>query len=148
MKQRIFVDEYIENKGNGTKAALKAYDTDKDYVAKNIASENLTKPNVWQAIQDAAEEAFGSIRTLSKTAKNENVRLGASKDILDRAGFKPVEERKNLNVDLKLEIDNGNYLKIAEILNSQLQTDDNSGTSEDGDGIDADVVVEEIQDKE
>ena|SRR3990167_4907729 len=46
LKQKRFVAQYAANNGNGTQAVLRVYDTDKDYVAKNIASENLTKPNV------------------------------------------------------------------------------------------------------
>ena len=53
IKQKIFVNKYIETKGNGTRAALEAYNTDSQDVAKNIASENLTKPNVREAIQKA-----------------------------------------------------------------------------------------------
>lgn len=51
LKQREFVANYIKLK-NGTRAALIAYDTDVD-TARSIASENLTKPNIRQAIETA-----------------------------------------------------------------------------------------------
>lgn len=39
--------------GNGTKAAMKNYNVDSERVAAAIASENLTKPMIVNAIQDA-----------------------------------------------------------------------------------------------
>jgi hypothetical protein len=51
VKQRRFVAEYARA-GNGTQAALIAYDTDDPHTAHSIASENLRKP----AIQDAVAE--------------------------------------------------------------------------------------------
>lgn len=55
LKQRTFIKKYLENHGNGTKAALEAYDVSDPDVAKVIASENLTKPNVKRAIELALE---------------------------------------------------------------------------------------------
>lgn len=49
-KQKVFVDAVVET-GNGTAAAMQAYDTNKPNVAAVIASENLRKPNVMEAIQ-------------------------------------------------------------------------------------------------
>lgn len=51
-KQKGFVKEYIKT-GNGRKAVLKNYDTTDDNVAGAIASENLTKPNIQNAIKEA-----------------------------------------------------------------------------------------------
>lgn len=51
-KQREFVKEYVDT-GNGTKAALEVYDTDSINTASSIASENLRKPNIINAIQEA-----------------------------------------------------------------------------------------------
>ncbi len=49
-KQRIFVAEYVKNE-HGTNAALKAYDTKDPRVANSIATENLSKPAITQAIE-------------------------------------------------------------------------------------------------
>lgn len=54
-KQQGFVKDYVET-GNGTQAALRNYDTDNPDVAKVIASENLTKPNIQEAIKSIAEK--------------------------------------------------------------------------------------------
>jgi hypothetical protein len=49
-KQKVFVKEYIDNRGNGTKAALVAYGSEErsitERTAAAVASENLTKPNI------------------------------------------------------------------------------------------------------
>lgn len=50
-KQKIFVKEYVETKGNGTKAALIAYDTDDYNTAATISKENLKKPQIISALQ-------------------------------------------------------------------------------------------------
>ena len=49
-KQAKFVKGIADGKTN-TEAALEAYDTDSYDVAKVIASENLTKPNIQQAVE-------------------------------------------------------------------------------------------------
>lgn len=51
-KQSKFVKEYIET-GNGTQSALDSYDTDDYMTAAAIASENLNKPQIQFAIQQA-----------------------------------------------------------------------------------------------
>lgn len=52
-KQKKFVTSFVET-GNGTQAALEAYDTEDPVTAGSIAYENLKKPQ----IQDALEEAL------------------------------------------------------------------------------------------
>ena len=98
-KQKDFADALIET-GNGTQSALKAYDTDSVNVAKNIASENLTKPNVIAYLESMAPRASQRIVELSNQEENLTVSLGASKDILDRSGFKPVERTESVNVNV------------------------------------------------
>lgn len=51
-KQKDFVESYLDT-GNGTQAALAAYDTENARVAAAIASENLTKPNIINALEEA-----------------------------------------------------------------------------------------------
>lgn len=95
-KQKEFAREYIET-GEKARSALKAYDTDSITVAAVIASENLNKPNVRAYIDSKAEKAAEFVYQLAESAENETVRLNASKDILDRAGFKaaePIQESK------------------------------------------------------
>lgn len=53
LKQRRFINGYIENKGNGTFAALDSYDVKNHNTAHAIASENLRKPTIREAIEEA-----------------------------------------------------------------------------------------------
>lgn len=102
LKQRKFVREYLKT-GNGTRAALKAYDTDDPNVANQIAMGNLLKPTVQQLLECQAEKSANDICNirdeLAESKKDYAVRLNADKDILDRAGYKPPERNLNINVD-------------------------------------------------
>lgn len=53
-KEQGFIKDYLES-GNGTKAALNNYDTESENVAANIASENLRKPKIIDAIKTIAD---------------------------------------------------------------------------------------------
>ncbi len=97
-KEKGFADDYIET-GNGTKSVLKHYDTESENVAGAIASQNLRKLKIQQYIEEHAEKAESMIYNLSQNAEAETVRLNASKDILDRAGFKPAtDSEKPINI--------------------------------------------------
>lgn len=108
-KQKGFANDYIDT-GNGTQSALKNYDTNSVDVAKSIASENLTKPNVREYIESKATKAAEIVYTLAVSSDNESIKLNASKDILDRAGYKPVEKTQALNVNIKGDIKDFNEL--------------------------------------
>ena len=90
-KEKDFADEYLET-GNGTQSVLQAYDTERTDTAGTIAHRNLKKDKIRQYLLDNASSAVSRITELSISAENESVRLHANKDILDRAGLKPVEE--------------------------------------------------------
>ena len=53
-KQRLFVDAYLANRFNATKAAIEAGYSDK--TARVIGAENLTKPNIKAAIEERSAE--------------------------------------------------------------------------------------------
>lgn len=64
LKQKLFCQYYIETFGNGTEAVLKAgYDVSKKNgtpdrnLAKSIASENLTKPDILACINGLMDKA-------------------------------------------------------------------------------------------
>ena len=59
LKQRQFANEYIANRGNATKAVLKAYDTDNYNTARVMGSENLTKPNICAYIEELLADSDG-----------------------------------------------------------------------------------------
>ena len=53
VKQKRFVKEYVKNDGNGTRAALATYNTTDLDTARAIGSENLAKPSIKEAIEQA-----------------------------------------------------------------------------------------------
>ncbi len=55
LKQKRFVNEYIKD-GNGTQAILKAGYNTTPKVAGVLGSENLTKPNIKEAIDKALQD--------------------------------------------------------------------------------------------
>jgi len=91
-KQKKFVERYIET-GNGGQSVIEAgygvKGMDSAYV---VASDNLRKFKVQQALNEASVIAKDTIVDLAVNAKSEEVKLKASRDILDRTGFKPKEE--------------------------------------------------------
>lgn len=57
VKQKLFAQEYVANRGNGTQAALKVYDVKNADVANTVATENIRKPLVAEEIQRGFEKA-------------------------------------------------------------------------------------------
>src|SRR3990167_6506662 len=107
-KEKGFVKDYLDT-GNGTLSAMKHYEIeakDKENSAASIASQNLRKLKIQQALDEHAEPAESKIFHLSQKAKSEMVSLVASKEILDRAGYKPIDKSissaLNLNVGLRI----------------------------------------------
>lgn len=101
-KEKGFAKDYLET-GNATQSALKNYDTDSENTAAVIGHENLRKPKVREYLESKAERAAEIVFELAESAEQDNVRLGASKDILDRAGFKPIDKVQNLNINIDAE---------------------------------------------
>lgn len=89
-KQKEFADKYLET-GNATQSALEAYDTDDPNTAGVIGHENLRKPKIIAFFEEKADTVANNIYRLALAAENENVQLRAGQDILDRAGYKPIE---------------------------------------------------------
>lgn len=100
-KQRGFVKDYLET-GNKTQAALNNYDTTSYGTAAVIGHENLKKPNVIAYLESKAERAAERVVELSEQEEQLPVALGASKDILDRAGYKPVEKSAHLSINIEV----------------------------------------------
>lgn len=117
-KEKGFADSYIDT-GNGTQSVLEHYDTEDENVAGTIAYANLRKTKIQEYIDSHAEKAESMIFNLSQKAKAEAVRLSASKDIMDRAGYKPVEKSINLNV--QAEITNPKAKELAEKYEEELK---------------------------
>lgn len=98
-KQKKFADKYIET-GNGAQAARETYDVSTDESARAIASQNLTKPPIQEYLQSKAEIAASIVFQIAQFGESDDVKLKASKDILDRAGYKAAEKHINVNVEV------------------------------------------------
>lgn len=111
-KQKDFANEYLET-GIGNLAVKKAkYKVSTDESARAIASQNLTKPNVKEYLESHAPQAAIRIKELSDQDENLPVALGASKDILDRAGYKPVEKTESLHLHLAFQPEQKEKLQL------------------------------------
>lgn len=114
-RQKALVEAYVANGGNLTKAAETAGYAEGNS-GRTTAWKAMKTPHVQQYLMQHTAEAFGlhaakalgRITQLSGNAKSEYVQLEASKDILDRAGFKPID-RSQVQVagDIKVSIDLG-----------------------------------------
>ena len=85
LKQQKFVDEYINNGGNGSKAVISAgYNATTENSIRSIASENLMKPMIRLALEQAGykdcgimdKNAIDSVRSLD----NVNRRISTRED--------------------------------------------------------------------
>lgn len=113
-KQEEFAKEYLET-GNGTQSVLATNsDVTNDNSAAAIASRMLRNAKVKAFLEDKAELAAIRIQELSEQSENLNVALGASKDILDRAGFKPIDKSEITGKDGKDLIPKGNDKEVIE----------------------------------
>ncbi len=133
-KRKKFADKYLET-GNATKAALEVCDVGirggkkHTRTAQEFAYHALKDKTVQEYLKEFAAPAMTRIEKMSRTARNEAVRLQANRDILDRAGFKPTENT-NLNIimprPLLAEIKSDNQLESGEIVNLIKNADDHS----------------------
>ena len=93
-----FVQQYIENGGNATQAA-RAVGVSKNSAStvgqrlKNRLSKEIEAEQS-SSLSGYAVKAVSYLKYLAESAKSESVRLGAIKDILDRAGFKPIDKQE------------------------------------------------------
>lgn len=104
-KQEVFVNALLgDTKVSGAEAARRAYNVTTDNAARAIASENLTKPNVMQHLQANSERAEQVIVSLLAADKDE-VKLAASRDILDRVHGKATQKIEQTTTGVTLTID-------------------------------------------
>ena len=90
-----FIAEFINNGGNATQAAKTVGVSDGSastvgYRMKNRLINDIEAEQK-EALKGYVSKALHQIQTLAETAVSENVRLKANSDLLDRAGWKPVE---------------------------------------------------------
>ncbi len=113
--QRRLVDVLVAEGGTIGDAGIKAgYAPTNPESARVSASNALRLPHVQMYMFKRVAEDIGIhgfvglnvLRTLAQSAKSEFVRLEASKDLLDRGGFKaPERQQQSGSLDVKINID-------------------------------------------
>ena len=94
-KQETFIEQYCLS-GNASKAAETAgysHAKQRGHELKNKFSKEI-EDRQKKMLQDCVPGALAQLQNLVHSAESESVRLGAVKDVLDRAGLKPVEKVK------------------------------------------------------
>ena len=128
-KQEAFVEEYCKS-GNAAQSAIKAGYSEKvakqkGYLLKEQFAREIEEKTK-KMLQDCVPGALAQLQNLSGTAISEAVRLGAVKDILDRAGYKPIErvdqtishaEKSNEELMRELQALTGSTETIPELVN-------------------------------
>lgn len=86
-RDRIFVEEYVQNGGNATRAAIAsgANESSASTVGYRLKRRLQNKINDEQkaALKGYSSNALTNIQTLAETAVSEKVKLDANKDLLD-----------------------------------------------------------------
>ena len=114
-KQEALVDTLVAEGCTIAKAAEEA-GYSKGESGRVTATKTMKLPHVQQYLMQRMNEEFGlsatlaagTVRRLAMGAKSEYVKLEASKDLLDRAGYKPID-RSQVQVagDIRVSIDLG-----------------------------------------
>jgi phage terminase small subunit len=101
-RQEKFV-EYYSLTGNAAKSAVEAGYSQKTAKQKGYELKKLLSNEIHEQtqkiLQDKIPASIHWLTELAQTAESESVRLGAIKDLLDRAGLKPVERIEQTNVE-------------------------------------------------
>lgn len=111
-KAKETIDEYLET-GDLTQAVRNNYDTVSSSTVSAIASKLRESPTVREYLETASRPAVETIFNLSQNAEAEAVKLNASKDILDRAGYKPVEKVQSVSLEIKGDVED--FAKLDEV---------------------------------
>lgn len=137
-KEAGFVKDFVET-GNGTKSALKNYDTESENVAAVIASENLRKPKIINAIADAIPDDLLTkkhLELLNKTDSEGNIDVQAVKAGLDM-GYKvkgSYAPDKSVNLNLNREVvATAELIELARQLNEIARNNNRPSITGDGD---------------
>jgi phage terminase small subunit len=117
-KQRKFAKAYLKS-GNASQAVRESYDVTSELAARNIGSENLTKPNIKHYLELHNNDAENTTVELMEWGKKEaitsdskdraalaGIALQAAKDIQDRVKGKAVQRTevssKSVNININL----------------------------------------------
>ena len=98
-----FVAEFVENGGNATQAAISVgvSEASARTIGYRLKMRLAVDIDVEQkeALKGYSSKALNQIQQLAETAVSEKVKLDANKDLLDRAGWKPVDKSEITEVN-------------------------------------------------
>ena len=98
--------EYYSLTGNASRAAVEAGYSEKTAKQKGYELKNLLREEIndqtQKVLADKIPATLNVLSKLAEEAESESVRLGAVKDILDRAGLKPVERMSDEEIQREL----------------------------------------------
>ena len=102
-KQKLLIDTIVATGCSITKASKIAGYSEGES-GRVTASKTLRLPHIQEYMQQRIRESIGlnatiaskKVLDLASSAKSEYVQLEASKDILDRAGYKPIDKAMHL----------------------------------------------------
>mgnify|MGYP004447729447 FL=1 len=113
-KQRLLIDTIVATGCSVTKASKIAGYSEGES-GRVTASKTLRLPHIQEYMQQRIRESIGlnatiaskKVLDLASSAKSEYVQLEASKDILDRAGYKPIDKAMHLvsgNIEVSIDL--------------------------------------------
>jgi len=113
-KQKLLIDTIVATGCSVTKASKIAGYSDGES-GRVTASKTLRLPHIQEYMQQRVRESIGlnatiaskKVLDLASSAKSEYVQLEASKDILDRAGYKPIDKAMHLvsgNINVSIDL--------------------------------------------
>ena len=101
-QQQKFIDHFVLT-GNASQSAVDAGYSEKTSRQKGHELKNLYRSEIVKATQklltDQVPAGLRWLSELAESAESESVRLGAIRDLLDRAGLKPVERVETTTIE-------------------------------------------------
>ena len=101
-QQQKFIDHFVLT-GNASQSAVDAGYSAKTARQKGHELKNLYRTEIVKATQklltDQVPAGLRWLSELAESAESESVRLGAIRDLLDRAGLKPVERVETTTIE-------------------------------------------------
>ena len=98
IQRQVFVEEYVRS-GDHLEAAKKAGYKDTHTIRNQACklrrecADEITE-ELHRNFTEIAPRALNILSDLAENAESESVRLGATRDLLDRAGFRPVDRHE------------------------------------------------------
>lgn len=104
-EHKEIADAWMDNGGNGRRAVMEVRPDLTPGSAEVKAARVLGSDKVQEYLKGRAERAAVRVVELSEQDDHRPTALNASKDILDRAGYKPVEKTQSLNLNIEVKSD-------------------------------------------